>query len=401
MGVPGAQRNRDYSDLAVRICIIYDRFYPYRIGGADRWYRNLAVRLAEQGHEVTYLTLRQWGADENPDIGTVRVRAVGPRMDEFVSGRRRIGPPILFGLGVLLHLLRHGRRYDIVHTGSFPFFPVLAGGLARPLAGFRLVVDWHEVWTREYWREYVGSVRGFAGWWVQRLCLRVPQRAFCFSRLHERRLHEYGVRGEVQVLEGQYEGPPPVNAPKTPDSLVVFAGRHISEKQPSAVVPAVGLARKQIPCLRAVIYGDGPERNTVLATIRAHGLEGIVAAPGFVDAETIGQALGDALCLLLPSRREGYGLVLLEAMAKGTPVIVVKGPDNAATELVAEGHNGFVASSASPEDLAAAIERVHAAGQALRESTAAWFSQNARRLSLEESLGIVLARYRTREHVGS
>jgi glycosyltransferase involved in cell wall biosynthesis len=72
---------------------------------------------------------------------------------------------------------------------------------------------------------------------------------------------------------------------------------------------------------------------------------------------------------------------------------VVAGPDNAATSLIAEGENGYVARSASPEDLSAAIERVHTEGDALRERTAAWFRANAERLSLESSLRTVLESY--------
>ena len=49
-------------------------------------------------------------------------------------GRRRILPPLVFGLGVLWHLLRHGRRYDVVHTASFPYFSLLAAGALRRLA---------------------------------------------------------------------------------------------------------------------------------------------------------------------------------------------------------------------------------------------------------------------------
>jgi glycosyltransferase involved in cell wall biosynthesis len=65
-------------------------------------------------------------------------------------------------------------------------------------------------------------------------------------------------------------------------------------------------------------------------------------------------------------------------------------------DLVHDGENGFVAASDSPEDLAAAIERVHAGGHALRERTAAWFRDNARRLSLEASLESVVAVYARR-----
>jgi glycosyltransferase involved in cell wall biosynthesis len=98
--------------------------------------------------------------------------------------------------------------------------------------------------------------------------------------------------------------------------------------------------------------------------------------------------------MVLPSRREGYGLVVVEASARGTPSVVVRSDDNAAVELVADGENGVVAASASPKDLAAAIVRVAAEGEALRASTRAWFSRNARRLSLAASLDTVAASYR-------
>ncbi len=75
---------------------------------------------------------------------------------------------------MLWHLLRHGRRYDVVHTCSFPYFSLLAAGAARPLARFELVVDWFEVWSRSYWRDYLGALGGRVGVLVQRLCARVP-----------------------------------------------------------------------------------------------------------------------------------------------------------------------------------------------------------------------------------
>ena len=55
-------------------------------------------------------------------------------------------------------------------------------------------------------------------------------------------------------------------------------------------------------------------------------------------SDSVHQAIRRASCLLLPSRREGYGLVILEASAVGTPSIVVRAPDNAAVELIEESH---------------------------------------------------------------
>ncbi len=173
----------------MRICIVYDCLFPYTVGGAERWYRNLAERLAQDGHEVTYLTLRQWERGERAQIDErVRVLTAGPRMALYTAGgRRRILPPLVFGLGVLWHLLRHGRRYDVVHTCAFPYFSLLAAAAVRPLralrAGGGLV---RGVEPRPTGANTSGAAGGRIGELVQRACARVPQRAFCFSQLHAR-----------------------------------------------------------------------------------------------------------------------------------------------------------------------------------------------------------------------
>ena len=60
----------------MRICVIYDCLFPWTIGGAERWYRNLAEAFVAEGHEVTYLTRKQWDDDDPPEIPGVRVIAV-------------------------------------------------------------------------------------------------------------------------------------------------------------------------------------------------------------------------------------------------------------------------------------------------------------------------------------
>jgi glycosyltransferase involved in cell wall biosynthesis len=378
----------------MRICIIYDCLYPYTVGGAERWYRNLAERLAAEGHHVTYLTLRQWDRHEQVDVEGVRVVSVGPRMSLYTAGgRRRVLPPLLFGLGVLLHLLRHGRRYDVVHTCAFPYFSLLSAAVLRRVSGYELVVDWFEVWSRSYWHDYLGGVAGRVGALVQRLCVLVRQRAFCFSELHAKRLREEGLRGTVTVLRGLYTGSREPPTPHQSEPLVLFAARLIPEKQAPLGVAAVAAAARRIEGLRGEFLGDGPARGALDAAIAEHGVEGIVSAPGFADAEVVDAEMRRALCLLLPSRREGYGMVVVEAAARGTPSVVVAGEDNAATELIVDGVNGAIAARGDAEDLSEAILRVHRGGLALRESTASWFAENADWLSLEHSLQVVLASY--------
>jgi glycosyltransferase involved in cell wall biosynthesis len=378
----------------MRICIVFDCLYPYTVGGAERWYRNLAERLAADGHEVTYLTLRQWDRGERVELPGVTVLTAGPRMALYTAdGRRRILPPLVFGLGVLLQLLREGRRYDVVHTCSFPYFSLLSAGLLRRPLGYRLVVDWFEVWSRSYWLDYLGGAGGRVGALVQHLCALIPQRAFCFSELFAERLRREGLRGSVTVLCGLYAGAARALTPRPAEPLVVFAGRLIPEKQAPLGVAAMALAAGRIEGLRGEFFGEGPERPALEAAIIRDGLEEVVSAPGFVPEDRVEADIRRALCMLLPSRREGYGMVVVEAAARGTPSVVVAGEDNAATELIEEGVNGTIAPRAEPEAIADAIVRVRDGGMALRERTAQWYAENADRLSLASSLRVVLEGY--------
>ena len=376
----------------MRVCLVYDCLFPYTVGGGERWLGTLGGELAREGHEVTYLTRRQWAEGEEPQIDGIRVVAVSPGGPLYTDdGRRRIGPPLRFGLGVFLHLLRNRGRYDTIHSVAFPYFSLFAIRAAAPRT--ELSVDWFEVWSREYWNEYLGRVGGRVGAAVQRLCVRLTKRAFVFSRLHARRLVEEGLRSEPIRLSGLYAGPTELaQSPETErQPLVLFAGRQIPEKRADVVPGAVAAARASVPGLRGLILGDGPERERVLDAIEAADAAAFVDAPGFVSAAEVHDAFARASCHVLPSTREGYGLVVIEAAAAGTPTVVVAGPDNAAAELIAEGENGFVA--ASLDELPQAIVRVHEAGPELRRRTAEWFAANAKSLSAAESARQIAAEY--------
>jgi glycosyltransferase involved in cell wall biosynthesis len=280
-----------------------------------------------------------------------------------------------------------------VHTCAFPYFSLLAAALARPLRRYRLITDWFEVWSDSYWRDYLGGFGGRVGGLVQRLCARVPQNAHCFSELHAQRLRAEGLRGALKVLRGLYGEPTEPPVAREADPVVLFAGRLIPEKQAPLGVAAIALAARRVEGLEGEFLGDGPESGAVAEAIAASGLPQRIHARGFTDAATLDREMRRALCVLLPSRREGYGMVVVEASARGTPSVVVAGEDNAAAELIAEGINGVVAPRADPEAIAEAIETVARAGIAMRRSTAEWYTENRETLSLETSLRAVLAGY--------
>jgi glycosyltransferase involved in cell wall biosynthesis len=381
--------------VPLRICIVYDCLYPFTVGGAQRWYRDLAVEMAAAGNRVTYVTRRQWDGPD-PDIPGLTVVTVSPFDDLYdQTGRRRIGPPVRFGLGVLGYFGRHRTTYDVVHTCSFPYFSVIALRCALAGSGTRLGVDWFEYWSDEYWSGYLGPAKGRIAAAVQRLCARLTPLAFVTSPRHSRRLQGAGVGGQVVPLGGLYAGARhPADPARRAPPVVLFVGRLIPEKQADLIGPVIARVRTVHPSVRGLVIGDGPARRAVEQAIDAAGVADFVTLAGFVDGVEVDRAMRSAACLLVPSRREGFGQVVIEAIAAGTPPVVVDGPDNAAADLVEPGFNGHIAPSADPDDVARAVIAVLDGGEDLRRRTVAWFEKHEDDLRIEQACGRVLDTYR-------
>jgi glycosyltransferase involved in cell wall biosynthesis len=376
----------------VRVCLVYDHVYPTTVGGGERWMHDLAVALAEAGHDVTYLTMQHWD-DAPPELDGIEVVGLVPARTVYVEGRRSLGPPARFGFAVARYLLRHGHRFDVVHTAAFPFFPMLAAGLARRRFPYRLVADWYEVWSLPYWQRYAGRIVGTVGWLVQRRCVRLRHRAFCISRLTERRLLEEGFSGEHTVLPGLYAGAVLPAAGKAVDQVVVYAGRHVPEKRVPLLVEAFAVARRALPSLRLALYGDGPNRQRAEQEAARLGIADAIEFLGHRPQKDVENAFASAACVASASEREGYGLIVVEAAARGTPSVVAAGAENAATELVVDGVNGAVAPEATAASIGHAIVQVVGAGEPLRQSTLTWFVENAEDLRIERSVELVTRSY--------
>lgn len=373
----------------MKIALIYDRLYPQNIGGLERYYDALARGLAVS-NSVSYIT-RSTDIEDPVDSRPYRVVTVAPNSPYYSSrGNRRIWPTVRFGFGVFVHLLRYGREYDVVQSASFPFFSVIAARLAfafrrrnRP----KLIVDWLEVWPRDYWISYAGAFFGRVGYAIQQLCMRAPDQGVTYSALHEARLEAH--RAPVLRLTGlATEMPKASDAPAASSSIpnVVFAGRHIPEKQASLIPAVIQEARRSNGAIQGTIIGDGPERGDIAKAIAERDLEGVVKLPGFVSDDELNRALRSASCLLLPSLREGYGLIVIEAAAYGTPCVTIDAPDNAAKELIVNGVNGYVVSPWSPANLAEAVVEVVREGSRLREATLDWHRDHWHELSVQSSV---------------
>lgn len=376
-----------------RVAIVYDCLFPFTTGGGERVYESFARHLNAKGMRADYLTSTQWEGDP-PDVDGYTVVPVCGRLRLYDGdGVRRTRAALTFAWSVLRALLKRRRAYGMVIVGALPVLNVFAVRAALLGTGTKVVADYLEVWGARQWIQYAGRVTGTLAWALQRLALAVTPVATCHSRLTAERMLQEGFHGQLLLSPGLIESasahdlsPAAANPP-----YVLYAGRHIPDKRVENLPAAVAIARRTIPDLRVVILGSGPSSPDVNAAIAAAEAKNWSDLPGFVSEAELDRLMAGASALVNPSRREGYGLVVVEASAHGTPVVLVQDPDNAATELIEPGVNGFIAPSAEPEDLAAAIVSAVGGGARLRHSTRTWYESAIQTRTIARTVDNIIA----------
>jgi glycosyltransferase involved in cell wall biosynthesis len=375
----------------LRIAIVYDCLYPLDTGGGERVYRAIADRLIDAGHEVDYLTRMQWDGSDAPHA-RFRIRPIWRGDIADASGDRRPLAALGFAAAVFRALVRRRRRYDLVIASALPPLNVPAARLALLGSATWLVGDWLEVWPFRKWREYSGPVVGAVAWLLQTIGLRSSDEITANSRFTLRRAAG-GMRPGGGIVLGLVDLVGDAAALDAPVDRrrILFAGRHIADKQLQVLPAAMRVVRRTHPDARLTVTGAGPETAALLRA--AEEADVSVDLRGRVPGDELEALMGSAAVLVNPSRREGFGLVVAEAASHGTPSVVVRGEDNAATELVEDGVNGFVASSTAPEELGQAIVRAIDGGDRLRISTRRWFEDARIERNLGASLDELLERY--------
>lgn len=151
--------------------------------------------------------------------------------------------------------------------------------------------------------------------------------------------------------------------------LLVLVGRLEHEKGAQDAIAAVASMADRTPPPHLALVGEGARRGDLLAQARAQHLQERVHLPGKLSDAEVAALLGAADVALVPSRYEPFGIVALEAMASGTPVVVTTA--GGLEEIVVDGVSGLVVPPANPPALARAVSTLlddPARARALRDA---------------------------------
>ncbi len=331
----------------MNIAILYDAIYPYVIGGAEKRNRECAELLAARGHRVTLAGLKYWQGPDVTEVNGVTLAGICPSMPlNGPDGKRSKREAVLFGWQAYRHL--RSSSYDVVDCLSFPFFSCLAAGLALRGKKTALGVTWLEVWDRKYWMSYAGA-SGRAGWMLQKMAASRGVRKGAISAFTASRLEtELGVPREtvdvipcgIDLRELSLVSGDPL-APR-----ILYSGRLARHKKVEDLIIAFAAVKqalaKALPGLTLTITGRGPEEERLRRLAKESGAGDAVTFEGFVDRDKLLRLMKGSLAFVLPSEREGMGIVVAEAMALGVPVIARDAEGSAVPSIVEAGKDALL-----------------------------------------------------------
>ncbi len=325
--------------------------YPPAVGGVERHVADLARGLERRGVSVEVATtdlVRDVGRDRLADTpsGTGQVR----RHRAFVVTSR------LRGLGVISPgLLTDSLRapVDVIHAHAFGYPTTWIGRIAQRLRRLPLVVTPHA---------YPGPPpSGLAGYdrWVARATLGGADRIVALTETEADWLARLGVdRGRITVIPNgidlsEFES---ISSRRRPHDhpIVLYVGRLLApQKGLDTLVEAFAFLP---PSLRAELRVVGPDwgaASTVRTIAQSRGVGDRLTLTGPVSREALLAEYASADVFVLPSRFEPFGIVLLEAMAAGLPIVASR--VGGIPDVVGDWENALLVPAGRPRPLAEAM----------------------------------------------
>jgi len=313
-------------------------------GGSEVYAERVCDGLAERGYEVTLLTARYEGSTEQ------EVRPSGVRVLRL-GGRLGVYPRAAWAV-------RSGLvpRPDVVveTQNGVPYLAALWAGRSTHLV---LVHHVH----REQWPVVFGPVMARIGWFIEsRVAPLVNRRRpyVAVSEVTREELADLGIsRERVRVVHNGALPPPPHDVRRSPQPLLLVLGRLVPHKRVEVALEAMARLREEFPTAHLVVAGRGWWEAEVRAEVERLGLADVVDVVGYVTTAERHRLLASSWVSLVPSVKEGWGLVVVEAGMHATPTIAFRGTGGI-TESIVDGETGYLAGADDVDDFTELTRRL-------------------------------------------
>lgn len=341
----------------MRILMVSDVYFP-RVNGVCTSIETFRKSLAEAGVEVRLVAPRYADEAEQPGIVRVTARSVPVDPEDRMMAWREARDTVL----------REAAECDLIHIQT-PFVAHYAGLSAARKLGKPVLATYH-TFFEEYLYHYAR--------WLPRAWMRALARRFSRTQCNEldavivpsTAMHDqlagYGVTRPMHVLPtgiplgrfaaGDRAGFRARLGIATGRPVVLFVGRVAHEKNIGMLIEAVARVRLDIPEILFLITGEGPAVASLRSQVERLGLGDNVRFLGYLDrSRDLPDCYAAADAFIFASRTETQGLVLLEAMAMGLPVVALAAMG---TKDILAPRRGCLAPEDSVAGFAEAIRRI-------------------------------------------
>jgi glycosyltransferase involved in cell wall biosynthesis len=295
-------------------------------GGSERYVETMARGLVEQGARVTIFCAAHDQAPPDEVVRGVRYVRRGDHLGVYL-------------LGVWYLLTRRFGKVDLVVDvqNGLPFFTRVA--TRKPV-----VVLVHHV-HREQWPVVFPGLLGTVGWWIERRLAPVLYRRsqyIAVSRATRSELVGLGVdKQRIAIVHNGTASRPDAAIERSPHPTIVVVGRLVPHKQVEHAIDAVVALRSEHPDVQLLVVGNGWWEDDLRKYVAEAGAGDLVTFEGFVSEERKHDLLAKAWLMLLPSLKEGWGLVIGEAGAHRVPTVAYSSAGGTC-ESVEHGHSGLL-----------------------------------------------------------
>ena len=297
-------------------------------GGAEVLTHELMRRFAERGHDMTLFCPKVEGSPPIEIIDDVNIVREGGKYTVYGRGKS--------------YFKKHRDRYDLVidEVNPRPFLN------PKILDGKPALVLFHQMIREEWFYEMPFPLSYLCNFYENRWL--VPYRetpTLTVSPSSKKDLEDIGFTKVRVIPMGIDVQPLNEIGQKEDNPTVVFLGRLKRHKLPDHAVKAFVIIKKEIPAAKMWVIGEG----YMLKELEALNVED-VSFLGHVENKVKYNLLSRAHLVLVPSMKEGWGLVVTESNAMGTPVVAYD--VNGLRDSVFDGKNGILVEDKTPESLA-------------------------------------------------
>ncbi len=341
----------------MRVLMLAWEFPPGTVGGAAAHVDGLSHALAQAGHEVVVFTLAHRNA--HPEAEHQGVRILRARTDlPWLPDEQLVARVISANHHLVQLSARLGDwRPDVVHAHDWQV--AWAADTLANLHAARLVASFH---TTERGRHggrippgVAGAVHAVESWLAHRAAAVLTSSRFMVNEvivgfeLPAERVHLVPNGIDPTWWSGG-------ELPEHREPLVVTWGRVQYEKGFQVLARAMSLLRSRVPGISCVIGGRGSYLPELQSQIDIEGVNDLVTLAGFLPDDRLRDLVHRAGCVASPSLYEPFGIVALEALAGGAPLIVAR--TGGLAELVDGTGAGLMFEPGNADELAGCIELV-------------------------------------------